>query len=75
MGEIPATTAGWVPWFGRHAPDHRARVILFCLAYSGGGASTYNWWRSLFPAHIDVTPLHLPGREERLAETDRCRRG
>ena len=69
MGESPPTTAAGVSWFGRHVPDHRARVTLFCLPYSGGGASTYNRWRPLFPAHIDLTPVHLPGREERLAET------
>lgn len=69
MGESPATAAGRVSWFGRHAPDDRARVMLFCLPYSGGGASTYHRWRPLFPAHIDLIPVHLPGREDRLAET------
>jgi surfactin synthase thioesterase subunit len=56
--------------FGRHTPDYQAKVTLFCLPYSGGGASTYNRWRPMLPDHIDLTPVHLPGREGRLAESD-----
>jgi surfactin synthase thioesterase subunit len=41
---------------------------LFCLPYAGGGAAAYRTWQSAFPAHIQIAPLLLPGRENRLAE-------
>jgi surfactin synthase thioesterase subunit len=41
---------------------------LFCLPFSGGGASVFNVWRGLFPPEIEVCPVHLPGREERIRE-------
>ncbi|MGE5828320.1 MAG: thioesterase domain-containing protein, partial [Micromonosporaceae bacterium] len=47
-------------------PD--ARSILFCLPYAGAGASAFRGWRRAFPAAIDVQPIQLPGRENRIAE-------
>jgi surfactin synthase thioesterase subunit len=58
---------GW-DWFGKQVRQARARVSLFCLPFSGGGASSYRAWRGLFPAEIEVCPVQLPGREERIEE-------
>lgn len=53
-------------WFLRQ-PGQTARARLFCLPYSGCGASMYRQW----PAAIDgleIIPVQLPGRENRLRE-------
>ncbi|GLZ35173.1 thioesterase [Lentzea sp. NBRC 105346] len=53
-------------WLLRNpAPDAEAR--LFCLPYSGVGASVFRRW----PTHIgplEVVPLQLPGRENRIGQ-------
>lgn len=41
---------------------------LLCLPFAGAGASFYRAWRRLAVEGVDVQPLQLPGREERLAE-------
>ncbi|MEU9007634.1 thioesterase domain-containing protein, partial [Streptomyces sp. NPDC048551] len=52
------------PWFVRPRSDgHRAR--LFCLPFSGSGASAFSAW----PAAVgdaEVCPVQFPGRENRL---------
>jgi surfactin synthase thioesterase subunit len=54
------------PWFVRpRSTDHPAQ--LFCLPYSGTGASAFSAW----PAAIgdaEVCPVQVPGRENRMAE-------
>ncbi|WP_157195593.1 beta-ketoacyl synthase N-terminal-like domain-containing protein, partial [Nocardia tenerifensis] len=49
-------------------PRRSARVRLFCLPYSGGGASIFRGWQRDLPAWVDVLPVLLPGREERAGE-------
>jgi medium-chain acyl-[acyl-carrier-protein] hydrolase len=56
------------PWVRFGALDPRARLRLFCFPYAGGGASIYRSWADRFPKWIDVCPVQLPGREERLRE-------
>jgi medium-chain acyl-[acyl-carrier-protein] hydrolase len=56
------------PWIALHWPRACARLRLFCLPFAGGGASSYRTWSSQLPAHIEVAPVQLPGREGRLAE-------
>lgn len=46
-------------------PDSSAR--LFCLPYSGCGASMYHGWPR-FIGQIEVCPVQLPGRENRIRE-------
>jgi medium-chain acyl-[acyl-carrier-protein] hydrolase len=48
------------------SPNARAR--LFCFPYAGGGATVFRTWRSGLPAGIDLCPVQLPGRENRLHE-------
>ncbi|WP_329430743.1 thioesterase domain-containing protein [Streptosporangium sp. NBC_01495] len=48
-------------------PDPEARARLWCLPYPGSGASMYHGW----PAEVDgieLCPVQLPGRENRLRE-------
>ncbi len=59
-------------WFAhrrrRDAAAPPARVRLFCLPYAGGGALAYRTWVQELPETIDVCPIQLPGREQRLRE-------
>ncbi|MFF2192476.1 thioesterase II family protein [Streptomyces sp. NPDC058157] len=53
------------PWFVR-PPSADAAARLFCLPFSGSGASAFSAW----PAEIggaEVCPVQFPGRENRLA--------
>lgn len=41
---------------------------LFCFPYAGGSASIYGAWANHLPAHVEICPVQLPGRENRLKE-------
>jgi medium-chain acyl-[acyl-carrier-protein] hydrolase len=45
-----------------------ARMRLFCLPYAGAGASAYRGWVNELPAELQLCPVQLPGRENRLGE-------
>ncbi len=54
------------PWLLRQ-PDPSSAGYLFCIPYSGTGASMYaRWPRRIGPA--EVCPVQPPGRENRIAE-------
>lgn len=55
-------------WIARRSPAPAARLRLFCFPYAGGGATIYRGWQQSLPAEVDVCPVQLPGRENRLAE-------
>lgn len=55
-------------WVGFHRPQSHASIRLFCLPYSGAGASIFSAWPSILPAFIEVIPIELPGRGSRMAE-------
>lgn len=55
-------------WITRPRPAPRARLRLFCLAHAGGGASAFRGWADVLPAEVEVCPVQLPGRENRIAE-------
>jgi len=61
-------TSNHNPWISPRTTAHDARVRLFCLPHAGSGTSAYNLWKRLLPAFVDVCPIHIPGRESRLAE-------
>ncbi len=44
------------------------RLRLFCFPYAGGGASIFRLWATSLPAEVEVCPVYLPGRENRLRE-------
>jgi medium-chain acyl-[acyl-carrier-protein] hydrolase len=61
-------TAKTTPWIfgGRISPNSRCR--LFCLPHSGSGASQFLSWQKFLPPVLDICPVQLPGRENRLRE-------
>jgi surfactin synthase thioesterase subunit len=57
---------GHSPWFLRE-PSAEGGARLFCLPYSGCGASMYRKWPR-FVGDIEICPVQPPGRENRLRE-------
>jgi surfactin synthase thioesterase subunit len=61
-------TTAWLP----HTPSVTgATARVFCFPYAGGGASTYRTWAepaAAGPARLEIWPVQLPGRENRLRE-------
>lgn len=55
-------------WILRPRPNPRARLRLLCLPHAGGGASAFRGWADALPADVEVCPVQLPGRENRIAE-------
>lgn len=55
-------------WFARAVPRADAHMRLFLFPYAGGGGGLYRHWNRAFDASIDVLPVQLPGREERIRE-------
>ncbi len=51
-------------------PQHqrRSRLRMFCFPYAGGGTSIFRTWSRYLPPSIEVYPVQLPGRENRLLE-------
>ncbi len=47
-------------------PDAEMRV--FCLPYAGAGATMYIRWPKYFGKNIEICPIQLPGRENRMQE-------
>ncbi len=41
---------------------------MICLPFAGGGTAVYRSWPAAAPAGVDVVPIRLPGREQRLRE-------
>lgn len=56
------------PWLKISRPHPEARLRLFCLPFAGGGASTFQQWHKLLPAHVEVAAYAFPGREGRIRE-------
>ena len=61
-------TATAESWVTRPRPNPHARMRLFCFPYAGSGASIYRTWPALVSPDIEVCPIQLPGRENRLKE-------
>jgi medium-chain acyl-[acyl-carrier-protein] hydrolase len=55
-----------VPLGERAVADVRMR--LFCIPYAGGGPWIYWPWRSYLPSSVDIRPVQLPGRGQRIRE-------
>ncbi len=55
-------------WFlqPRRCPNPRLR--LFCFPYAGGSAAIFSHWPDYVPADIEIWPVQLPGRQNRLSE-------
>lgn len=56
------------PWLAWYRANPQAALRLFCFPYGGGGAAAFRTWQDLLPSTIEVCPVQIPGREERLNE-------
>jgi medium-chain acyl-[acyl-carrier-protein] hydrolase len=56
------------PWLRYWQRKPSARIRLFCFPHAGGGASLFHTWSEGLSQEIEVCPLQLPGREERLSD-------
>jgi medium-chain acyl-[acyl-carrier-protein] hydrolase len=56
------------PWIACPKPNTRAELRLFCFPYAGGGASIFRRWVDDLPPEIEVCPVLLPGKDDRLLE-------
>lgn len=59
-------TSNESPWFLRPLADNSAARV-FCMPYSGTGASMYGAWPERL-GQIEIVPIQLPGRENRSRE-------
>lgn len=67
MSSNAATAAGKPGRWLLRTPAATAAARLFCFPYSGVGASMFNGWpRSI--GEVEVCPIQLPGRENRIRE-------
>lgn len=41
---------------------------IFCIPYAGAGATVYRTWQQLLGDEINVIPIQLPGRENRMGD-------
>jgi malonyl CoA-acyl carrier protein transacylase len=57
------------PWFKVSAKNPKPLFRLFCFPYTGGGASTFDPWSEKFPSEIEICPIQLPARENRINES------
>jgi medium-chain acyl-[acyl-carrier-protein] hydrolase len=58
------TTGLWVKPGNYHGDAAR----LFCIPHAGGGASAFASWSAGLPPEIEICPIALPGREQRIGE-------
>ena len=57
------------PWIVGGRISSTARCRLFCLPHSGSGAFQFASWKNSLPQALDIFPIQLPGRENRLRES------
>ena len=58
-------------WFVSVGSRPQAPVRLFCLPYAGAGASAFRRWQEAIGPDVEVLPVQLPGRENRINEDPR----
>jgi medium-chain acyl-[acyl-carrier-protein] hydrolase len=57
------------PWFSLPTVKPEPSLRLFCFGYAGSGASVYFPWIKEFQwSRVEIRPIQLPGRENRLNE-------
>ena len=56
------------PWIVGGRASSNALCRLFCLPHSGSGAFQFATWKNFLPDVLDICPIQLPGRENRLRE-------
>ena len=63
------------PWLSIYRPQPSASLRLFCFPYAGGTSLIYRSWAESLPPQVEVCPVQLPGRGERLRERPYTRVG
>jgi medium-chain acyl-[acyl-carrier-protein] hydrolase len=56
------------PWIVGGRTSSSSLCRLFCLPHSGSGAFQFASWKNFLPEFLDICPIQLPGRENRLRE-------
>src|SRR5262245_23080077 len=56
----------WFPYVKRNPT---ALIRLFCFPYAGGSALVFRNWTNFFDSRVEVYPVQLPGRGQRIRET------
>ena len=56
-------------WFPKTVSEGK-KIRLFCFPFAGGNSHTYRLWENYLPDFVDVCPAHLPGRTNRISESD-----
>lgn len=56
-------------WISCLKPNLRARLRLFCFPFAGGSHASFRLWPDMLPPDVEVCPVHLPGRGDRLQES------
>jgi medium-chain acyl-[acyl-carrier-protein] hydrolase len=56
------------PWIRITDPRPAARIRLFCFPYAGGAASMFRGWQQHLSPEVELCPIQLPGRENRIRE-------
>ena len=55
-------------WLHLFQNNPQASMRLFCFPHAGGAASFFRMWHQWLPDSIEVCPIQLPGRWERIHE-------
>ncbi|HKV94713.1 MAG TPA: thioesterase II family protein [Candidatus Angelobacter sp.] len=61
-------TANSIPAFSSHRLACNSVLRLFCFPYAGGNSSIYRDWSHEMPEGVEICPVQLPGRGNRLRE-------
>lgn len=55
-------------WLTCIQPNPQAKMRLFCFPYAGGSAQLYHKWAAQLPSTVEVCPVQLPGRGNRMKD-------
>lgn len=55
-------------WLTCAQPNPQAKMRLFCFPYAGGSAQLYHKWAAKLPSTVEVCPVQLPGRGNRMKD-------
>jgi surfactin synthase thioesterase subunit len=53
-------------WIKYRKKQNNPKCILICLHHAGGGASLFYKWQKIIGNQIEIWPVQLPGRENRI---------
>ena len=63
-----ASSSSFDSRFAAFKPNPDARVRVFCFPNAGGGAAPFRKWVQGVTPDLEICPIQLPGRENRLRE-------